>query len=431
MNLDPFRDAQFTPWWWEWAPRATRTKEHLPKRAEIAIVGSGFTGLVAALQLARAGRDVVVLEADTIGYGASSRNGGQVGSGNQRFTVARLIELYGKDQAQALLQEGISALSYIKALIAAEDIQCHYREAGRFRGASRPRHYDNLARDMDDLHTFAGVESYMVPQAELDSEIGTSLYYGGAVLPRDASLHPALYHSGLLDRAESAGVRVFSHARVKGVQEKGQKLQITSARGVLSADKVLIATNGYSDRSMPYFYRRVVPVASAIIATTELSPDLMTRLMPKKRVFGDTRRVHHYYQSSPDGLRILMGGRLAGRADTTRPRDFFHLYRHMLEIFPELAGVGISHAWSGYVGFTRDTFPHINKQGSMYSAMGYCGSGVARASYAGYKVAHQILESPGSATAWNKLVFKTIPFRSFARTGVQIATQWKRVRDAL
>ena len=137
MNLDPFRDTRFTPWWWEWAPRETRTKKNLPKRAEIAIVGSGFTGLVAALQLARAGRDVVVLEADTVGYGASSRNGGQVGSGNQRFTVARLIELYGKDQAQALLQEGISALSYIKAMIGGEDIQCHYREAGRFRGASR------------------------------------------------------------------------------------------------------------------------------------------------------------------------------------------------------------------------------------------------------------------------------------------------------
>ena len=312
MNLDPFRDARFTPWWWEWAPRETRTKKNLPKRAEIAIVGSGFTGLVAALQLARSGRDVVVLEADTVGYGASSRNGGQVGSGNQRFTVAQLIELYGKDQAQALLQEGISALSYIKAMIGAEDIQCHYREAGRFRGASRPKHYDNLARDMDDLHTFAGVESYMVPQAELGSEIGTGLYYGGAVLPGDASLHPALYHSSLLDRVESAGVRIFSHARVKDVQEKGQKLQITSARGVLSADKFLIATNGYSDRSIPYFYRLVVPVASAIIATMELSPDLMTRLMPKKRVFGDTRRVHHYYQSSADGLRILMGGRLAG-----------------------------------------------------------------------------------------------------------------------
>jgi len=354
-----------------------------------------------------------------------------VGSGNQHFTVARLIELYGKDQAQALLQEGISALSYIKAMIGTEDIQCHYREAGRFRGASRPRHYDNLARDMDDLHTFAGVEPYMVPRAEVGSEIGSGLYYGGAVLPRDASLHPALYHSGLLGRAESAGVRVFSHARVKDVQDRGQKLQITSTRGVLSADKVLIATNGYSDRSIPYFYRRVVPVASAIIATTELSPDLMTTLMPKKRVFGDTRRVHHYYQPSPDGLRILMGGRLAGRADTTRPQDFFHLYRHMLEIFPELAGVGISHAWSGYVGYTRDTLPHINKQGNIYNAIGYCGSGVARASYAGYKVAQQMLENPGSETAWNKLAFKTMPFRSFARTGVQMVTRWKRVRDSL
>jgi glycine/D-amino acid oxidase-like deaminating enzyme len=167
------------------------------------------------------------------------------------------------------------------------------------------------------------------------------------------------------------------------------------------------------------------------MATTELSPDLMTHLMPKKRVFGDTRRVHHYYQFSPDGLRVLMGGRLAGRADTTHPQDFSHLYRHMLEIFPDLAGVGISHAWSGYVGFTRDTLPHITKQGNIYNAVGYSGSGVATASYAGYKVAQQMVESPGSETAWNRPAFKAMPFRSFAHTGVQTATQWKRIQDFL
>ena len=430
MTAEAFTGTRFDPWWWEWAPRPERIEAEIPPQADVVVVGSGFTGLMAALTLARGGRHVVVLEAETIGYGASSRNGGQVGSGNQRFTVQRLIELHGEERARALLLEGSAALDYVKSFIKQEGIECHLREAGRFRGASRPEHYEAMARDMEDLRRVAGIESHMVPRAEQSEEIGTALYHGGCVLPGDASVHPALYHQGLLERAEAAGVQTFSQARVNEIEETSLGIRVRTPRGDVVAQDVLVATNGYTTKTTRELYKRIVPVASAIIATGELSPNLMAHLMPKPRVFGDTLRVHHYYQPSPDGLRILFGGRLPGAAGTTNAADFAHLYKEMVDVFPELSDVQITHSWSGYVAFTRDTLPHIGQQGRIYHAMGYNGSGIARASHAGHQVGLQMLGELDQLSAWNELAFERMPFRSFARLGVKLATAWKRMQDS-
>ncbi|MDH3700885.1 MAG: FAD-binding oxidoreductase [Alphaproteobacteria bacterium] len=430
MTREAFAQASFTPWWWEWAPRQERRETDLPASADTVVVGSGFTGLMAALTLARGGRQVALLEAETIGYGASSRNGGQVGSGNQRFTVQRLIELYGAERARALLLEGTAALDYVKSFIKDERIECHLREAGRFRGASRPAHYESMAHDIEDLRKIAGVEAYMVPREDLTDEIGSDLYHGGSVLPGDASVHPALYHDGLLERAESAGVDLHSHTRVVGLEQTDSGVIVHSDKGSISCREAVVATNGYTTPATRDLYDRIVPVASAIIATSELSPNLLTDLMPKMRVYGDTLRVHHYYQPSPDNKRLLFGGKLKGRAGTTNPDDFSHLYKEMLDVFPALKDTAIDHCWSGYVAFTRDTLPHIGQSGSVFYAMGYNGSGVARASYAGCQLARQMLGSTDALSAWTELSFERMPFRSFAPLGVKIAMTWKRFQDS-
>ena len=173
-------DVKMTPWWCGNGRRREESSTPvLPADSELAIVGSGFTALNAALALARAGRQVVVLETGAPGFGASSRNGGQVGSGNQRFSVRRLVELFGETHAKALLDEGIAALKYVGDLIESEGIECHFQRVGRFRGANRRADYEPMARDHQDLNRLAGVEFHMVPRSEQFSELGTDFYHGG------------------------------------------------------------------------------------------------------------------------------------------------------------------------------------------------------------------------------------------------------------
>jgi glycine/D-amino acid oxidase-like deaminating enzyme len=429
MTEAHFADASFDPWWWDWARPYPRRDVPLPEHADVVVVGSGYTGLMGALTLARGGRDVLLLEAESIGYGASSRNGGQVGSGNQRFTVKQLTDLYGRDKARALILEGIAALDYVKSFIADENIECHLRVNGRFRGASRPEHYENMARDLEDLQDVGGVEAQMVQRGEQTDEIGSELYHGGMVLPGDASVHPALYVRELSERAEQAGVTLRSHTRVTGIEQTAQSVTVHTGDGSVTCDQVLVATNGYTTETNKDLHQRIVPVAAAMVATTELSPNLITHLMPKARVYGDTLRVHHYFQPSPDNKRLLFGGRLAGPAGTTNAAHFAHLYADMLSVFPTLDGVAISNCWSGYVAITRDGLPHIGKSGRVFHSMGYNGSGVARASHAGHQVALQMLGNTEDLSAWNELAFEKLPFRSFARLGVSLAIRWKRWQD--
>jgi glycine/D-amino acid oxidase-like deaminating enzyme len=176
----------YAPYWWDAAPRLETPGSALPAKADVAIIGSGFTGLSAALTLLDKGREVVVLDRGVPGYGASTRNGGQFGSGNQKFSVKRLIALRGEEKAAALLRDGTRMLDYVEYLVETEKIDCHFRRCGRFRGAMRPEHYEAMAADMKDLKRVAGVESFMVPRSEQQSEIGSEVFFGGSVLRNDA-----------------------------------------------------------------------------------------------------------------------------------------------------------------------------------------------------------------------------------------------------
>ena len=422
-------DVKMTPWWWEWAPREDSSDPELPADAELAIVGSGFTALNAALTLAKAGRQVVVLEAGAPGFGASSRNGGQIGSGNQRFTVRYLIDKFGETHAKALLDEGISALRYVGDLIESEGIECHFQRVGRFRGAIRPGHYDPMARDHEDLARLTGVEFHMVPRDEQHTEIGTDFYHGGAVLPGDACVHPALYHQGLLERVKAAGVAVVPYTLVLGLERERQRVVVNTGRGELSAGDVIVATNGYTSEATADYHNRIQPIASAIIATEPLAPELMDRIMPKGRVIGETRRVFYYYRACPERRRVLFGGRVSSVGD--RPDDFRHLYRGMLEIFPDLAGTKVTHCWTGYTGYTRDTLPHAGERNGVHYAMGYCGSGVARASYLGHKLGLRLLGEDEGKTAWDEHGFRPLLFPAATRALLPAAIAWMRLRDNL
>lgn len=423
--------VKYTPWWWEAASPRAEDGAALPASADVAIVGAGYTGLCAALTLARAGREVVVIDGQAPGYGASTRNGGQCGTGNQKFTAAALIANHGEEKARALVTEGVKMLRYLGDFIEAEGIECHFSRVGRFRGAALPQHYEKLARDVEDMRKLAGVESYMVSRNEQHQEVGSDFYHGGVVLPNDGALHPALYHKGLLERAESAGVRVVGHTPVTGVTAQSAKLTVTTTGGRLRARSVLIASNGYTGPATPDLQRRVVPIGSAIIATEVLDPVLLRRLMPKNRVVGSSSRIYHYMRLCPEGKRFLWGGRVRGWALPDGPAGFVHLYRDMLRVFPDLAGTRITHGWSGFVAYTRRVFPHLGHENRIYHAMGYCGTGVVRSTYFGHKIALKMLGDKDGWTAFDDLDFPAYPVHFLTRRMVRPVTELYRFRDWL
>ena len=420
------------PFWWREAPPRTNSQEFLPATVDVLVIGSGFTGLSAALVLARAGREVVVVDAHVPGYGASTRNGGQVGSGNQKFRVKTLIGMVGERKAVALLREGVEMLDGIEALIRDEKIDCAFVRCGQFRGAMRPQHYDAMARDMDDLRRYAGVESFVVPRDEQSREIGTDLFYGGSVLPMDASLHPGTYHAGLMARVLEAGARVHGDMAVRAIESEGQGHSVQFKDCIIRARDVLVATNGYTNGVGGYFRKRIVPVISAQIATGPIAPELLDTLMPKRRVYGNTNRVFFYFRPSPAENRLIWGGRAAHVAPEASGAAYAHLARDLLQVFPSLSDVQVGYAWSGTIGYTFDEFPHLGRAPTgAYYAMGYCGTGVSRATHFGRKIALQMLGRPEGRSAFDDLTFPSHLLHALARPALPLYESWYRIRDAV
>lgn len=420
----------FRPYWWEAAPprHALPTP---PAKADVVIIGSGFTGLSAALTLLRYGRSAVVLERDMPGYGASTRNGGQVGSGNQKFRVKRLVALRGRRKAEAMLREGVRMLDHIAELVASERIDCHFTRCGRFRAAIRPEHYEAMARDMEDLRAIAGVESFMVPRAEQHTEIGSDVFFGGSVLPWDAAIHPGLYHAGLVQRIEEAGGSVIGHAGAEGIVRDGAGFSVRTPRGTVACRNVIVATNGYTDRLVPELGRRIVPIGSGLIATGEIPEETLSRLLPKNRVYGTTNRVFSYFRAAPGERRLVWGGRVGRIAGNTSPLAFRHLARDLLRTFPELDGVPVTHAWDGMIGYTYDEVPHLGRTAAgVHYALGYCGTGVSRATYFGNKIALQVIGDPEGQTAFDDLAFPSFPVHAVAKRAVPVVETWYRICDA-
>ena len=400
-------DFKAEPYWWEDAPPPAPDDGALPTRADVAVIGSGYTGLHAALQTARAGRDTVVIDAEAAGHGCSSRNGGQASIGF-RQTHAELRRAHGADLARRIHREGFEAMAYLGDFIESEAIDCAWRRVGRFHGAHRPSRYEELARELESEPEDPRVEAYMVPRAEQRDEIGSDLYYGGVVYPQHASLHPGLYHLGLLGKVEAAGARVVTHCRVEAMAREGGEFVLRTGRGTLRARDVVVATNGYSGPLSPWHRRRVIPIGSYVIATEPIGANLMQVLCPKDRVVSDSRKVVFYYRASPDRRRILFGGRVAlHESDPTVSAPRLHAV--MRRVFPELAETRISHSWVGFVAYTFDSLPHIGTHEGVHFAMGYCGSGLSLASYCGMRIGQKVLGRREGDSALDGLPFPTRP----------------------
>lgn len=402
-------DAVDTPYWWDAAKPVAAAEGELPAQVEVAVIGGGFTGLNAALTLAKAGKQVAVFEAKAPGFGASSRNGGLLGPGWAFFDAGMKL---GPDRARAIVEESFLSLQHVKDVVAREQIDCDLKEVGYFKGAMTPRIYDGLGRYIERIKAVMPCNAYLVPRAEQHGEVGTDLYHGGIVMPGYCGIHPARYVQGLAAAAARAGATIFSNARVSDLKPQAGGFGFTVRGCKIAARQVLMATNGYTGSLSPFLERRVMPVFSGIVATEPLPAEVMDRLMPKRRMLAGSQRVVTYYRPSPDGTRVVFGGRVLD----TRPdakvslANAAYLRGLMLRVFPELASRKISHYWHGTLGFTFDKFPHVGQTDGIYYACGYSGTGVARASWLGHKVAQQMLGQGEGHTVYGDLPF---PTRSF------------------
>ncbi len=422
-------DFKLEPYWWETTPRPRLESEAVPDRADVAIVGSGYTGLNAALVLARAGRSVGVFDAEDAGFGCSSRNGGQISS-SIKPGLDELAAKYGTDTARAILGDGHRSLSWIEEFVRQEEIDCDFKVPGRFHAAHNPAQYEKLAKQVTSQPAGFEVPAHLVPRAEQRRELGTDSYFGGVVFEKHASLEPARYHQGLLDQVIAAGAKVIAHCPVIAIDKQSAGFDVATAKGQLVARDAIIATNGYTGPVASWQRRRVIPIGSYMIATEALPADLMSRLMPTDRIVSDTRRVVYYYRPSPDRTRIVFGGRVS-ISETDPMKSGPLLMRDLAGIFPELSDTRISHSWMGFVAYTFDMLAHTGIRDGIHYAMGYCGSGVAMASYLGMRTGQKVLGLAEGHTGVDDISFPTRPLYSGNPWFLAPSVAWYRLLDSL
>lgn len=430
MTSDIFaEDFKPQPYWWDRTPRPDLGTPALPPSVDVAVIGSGYTGLCAALQVARGGRSTVVLDAEDAGWGCSSRNGGQI-STSIKPGFDELGRRLGAEAATGILREGRNALAWIESFVGDEGIDCDFKVVGRFHAAHNPAKFKELVHDVTHQPKGLEVPAHVVPRSEQHSELGTDAYHGGVVFEKHASLDPGRYHQGLLDRVIAAGATVVPHCRVEALERAGAGFTLKTPRGVITARDVVVATNGYTGPITGWLRRRVIPIGSYIIATEALAPEVMARLMPTDRIISDSRKVVYYYRPSPDRTRIVFGGRVSS-AETDPLKSAPLLRRDLIGLFPELADVKVSHSWMGFVAYTFDTLAHVGKHDGLHYAMGYCGSGVSMASYLGTRVGQQVLGRAEGRTGLDGVRFQTRPFYTGNPWFLSASVAYYRWRDRL
>jgi glycine/D-amino acid oxidase-like deaminating enzyme len=420
------------PFWTDNTPdRGDFPISELPPSVDIAIIGSGVTGLNAAIAMLRAGATVAVVEQEVIGWGASSRNGGLVGPG-LKPAPQQIEKKYGIELVRQLWHWSYEAVEYVVETIHSEEIDCALNYSGQLYLASTQEHWEEMQAYLDYLHDRSYRSGYRpVEPADLPNEIGSPAYFGGLVDDVAGGLDPARYVYGLARVAAELGGMLVENTRVQRISRHNGKFSLSTNRGEISAKEVLMATNGYTTGLVPRIRQGIIPVGSYIIITEPLTEDLQREISPRKRVFFDSRFFLNYFWLTPYG-RLLFGGRANLSTNLDLQKSARGLQKRMLEVFPQLEGVTITHSWTGKLGVSFDMLPHLGKVNGVYYAMGYSGHGVPIGSYLGCEVGEMMvgarkdsifleLDHPRFVLAsWDKLYlpFITAYFRSLVRLGI-------------
>jgi glycine/D-amino acid oxidase-like deaminating enzyme len=403
---------RYTNYWLTTAEMPSGSEGPLPERADVAVIGAGFAGLSAALFLEKRGIRVVVLEAKTIGWGASSRNGGMALTG-LKLSAHVLKRRYGYDIARRMYAASLASIDLVEEIVRDEMIDCNFRRCGHLEVASKPSHFAAYQRSIELIRREFHHPLRVVERDDLSQEIGSGIYFGGLVDEASASLQPARYVAGLGRAALKAGATIHENCPVEKVKRVSRRAEagfaLSCSRGELFAREVFVSSGAYTSSSVPELRRKIIPIGSFIIATEPLSAPLASELSPRNRMIYDSRHFLHYFRLTPDN-RMLFGGRAAFLPETpTRVERSAEILRHgMVTVFPQLRQTAVEYVWGGTLDFCRDTMPHAGRIASVHYALGFAGHGVAMATYLGTQIAKSIAGSTDEQP-FDKISFPDAP----------------------
>ncbi|NDL62226.1 NAD(P)/FAD-dependent oxidoreductase [Acerihabitans arboris] len=381
----------------------------LPATADVVVIGAGFTGMSAALALARAGVDVTVLEAERVMSQASARNGGHCNTGvAQNFTA--LVASRGLEQASRFYHAYAGAVDYVQRLVEQEHIDCDFLRCGKLKLASKASHFPALRAAHDLMRATVDPDIELIGAEDIRHEIGSGAFHGGLLQRRGGQMHMGKFGIGLAQAAAGAGARIVEHTPVTGLKRiAGRRHRVSTARGEIVAEKVLLATGCSNVGPFDYFKRRIVPVGSFVVVTEPLDPALLSELFPQIRTYVTSLNIGNYFRTTVDN-RLVFGGRarFAISNPTSDARSGAVLQAALGTLFPALANARIDYCWGGLVDMTADRLPHAGEQDGVFYSLGYSGHGTQMSVWMG-KVMADLLTEQADANPWRRDSWPAVP----------------------
>jgi glycine/D-amino acid oxidase-like deaminating enzyme len=374
----PFWTDDFPP------PPSPDAGERLPVSADVVVIGSGVTGATAARRMAAAGLEVVLIDAGRAGGGASTVNGGMLVYGLKPGTRT-LIERHGERLGRELWQASLDSVDLVEEICRTEGIDAQFDRAGAAALGYVRRDLQRFSDESSWMEAELGFPTTVLGPDEVHRAVGSRRFAAALVDRFSAGIHPARFAFGLVAAAARAGAAVAEHTEVTGLARSAGGIDVATRRGTVRAGRVLLATNGYTGALVPAVRRGVVPIGSYIVTTEPLPREVAERLIPGRRLLWTSRRFLNYFRLTADD-RILLGGRQNLSPDLDLADSARLLRATIVDFFPELEDVAVTHTWTGRLGATFDLLPHVGEAGGVWYALGYGGHGVALGTYLGHEV---------------------------------------------
>jgi glycine/D-amino acid oxidase-like deaminating enzyme len=421
MKLDSY--------WLDTAPACRSVSEGpVEGNVDVAVIGGGFTGLSAALALAKRGASAAVLDAGRMGGGASGRNGGQCNTGVAQDYVALYAQL-GAERARGCYRAYASAVETVERLIRDEQIDCDYLASGKLKLAAKPHHLEHLEKTAELIRREVDPDVELIGRDRIRSEVGSDSFYGGLLQKHGGQMHMGKFAVGLANAAARNGARLFENASVTSIEKDGGAYRIVSARGELRAKQVLIATGPSRHGPFGWYRRRLAPVGSFIVVTEPLPAAELARLLPERRSYTTSRLMHNYFRVTPDA-RLLFGGRARFTA-SEQPSDAKSgriLQANLVQMFPSLADARIDYCWGGLVDITADRLPRAGQHDGIYFSMGYSGHGTQMSTHMGQVMA-DVIGGNAAANPWREFDWPAIPGHTGKPWFLPLVGTYYRIKD--